>query len=84
MDSGGGRSSSWKSRGVRGLVRVDGVGVETVNGSLGEELDDEVRREVEKEAVRKFELDEERSSSAGGAMPSSVYSQSICTRVAES
>lgn len=84
-DSGGGKTFSWKRRGVRGLVRDDGVGVETAKGSLKVESDDEVRVEMERETAKEFELDEEgRSSSDGGAMPNSVYSQSIWTSVADS
>ena len=79
--------SSWKSRGVRGPWRVVGVGVEVRKISLGVECEEDGRRVVEVETARKFVLndldDDGRSSGAGGTIPSSVYNQSIWTKVAD-
>lgn len=61
---------------MSGLVRDNGVGVETARkGSLVK-----VEWEVEVDAVKDCER---RSSIVGGAMPSSVCNQSICINVAD-
>ncbi len=80
-----------RRKGVLVLLRVIGVGVEVKNGS-DEELVLAVRLLHEEggrlmDGTRKKAVDEAgdvRSSDEGGVIPSSVYSQSICTIVAES
>lgn len=69
------------------LVREDGVGVDNEetdrNGSALEEVERPRGPRLE-EADSDFELVEGRSSRVGGSIPSSAYSQSICTIVDES
>ena len=76
--------SSLKRRGVKGLVRDEGVGVETAKGSWLAEADedlDEAIIEAEEDPVKELALEEGRSSSEGGIKPNSLYSQSICTNM---
>jgi len=76
-------TSSWKRNGVNGLSRDEGVGVETAKGSWEAEADEDGLF-MEGDSLKELVLEERRSSRDGGVIPSSLYSQSICTNVVDS
>ena len=78
--------SSLKRRGVKGLVRDEGVGVETAKGSWPAEADEDVDKaiiEPERDPLKELALEEGRSSSDGSIKPNSPCSQSICTSMVD-